>query len=704
MDYLSRKTTQLKHQFLWLFLLLSLVFPAHASNGSFSFIEYNIAFVLGLSLPLILLSALIARRISIKWPFAALLTLAAISIFYSIAYLTKLQTHFLLTSSSLFLSLLYLWPFYNQTEQSLDTLSLRTRLFAKLTIVISAVIFNVTIWFMPQLNAFTSWLLFSAVVLFVAFIRLLSVIRNKNFSSGRLIAQWIITCFFSAAVYLWLNTQTSAMILAMTCVLAYLSTLINGCWFLVQYIYEALADSHKEHKQQITENLFTYTHDPATHLPNFQQALAKFEHKLKADAKNRFAVIILKPINFQQVNSVLGHHNSDILLLQLAYSLQQFVADNSLLLDLDDHETPIRLARLQGLNFLLVCDLSTNHHPDQSVIDDLCQKIALSVPNAMSFKSFSLNFELAFGVAISGTHGNSVAELVAHAGDALLEARNSNKQIHYYDNSNSIHTELQLAKMEALKEDIANEHLHWLIEPQIQQSTKKIIGLELTVAWQYQQNEMQSLAEFRKIAELSGELYVLTKLMIIRAFKTLMVIQKLGIYQPVTINMSSTDLLEPDLGDFIEKQVKKFHIPAKYLMISLNEDIVVNASTRTKAMIDQLKALDLTIAINDFSGSYEALRYLRRMAINQVKINCENLVDHIENATDKAIINALINLTRKMNLPLVGTQIDSQQIETAFVAMGGDFIQGKIVSKNISDNEIATWLQGWFQQYPSVKP
>jgi len=457
-------------------------------------------------------------------------------------------------------------------------------------------------------------------------------------------------------------------------------------------------------QQKTVVDQFNYPKDIATNLPIAQQALQKFDQALKEANKPHFTAIVFKPLNFQQVNTVLGHHNSDVLLSQLAFCLQESTNKNPHLLNFYNGLETIKLARLQGLEFLVILDLSKSKHDIKSIIDVLCQQLAKAVPSAMSFKSFSLNFELAFGVAISGEHGNNSDEIISHATDALQKGISDDKKIQYFDNSSVLYTEQKLRLMERLRQDILSEDLRWYLQPQVNILDNSIIGFELKVNWYVNDEEPLELIEFIELAEHSGEVYLLTKQMFKQAFKALFTLHKLGLYPKVSVNISSKSLLETDLIEYIELQMKNFCIAGKYLMIELNEKVMLSACQRTKNTIDQLKSLDITIAIDNFSGSYESLRYLRKMAIHQVKINCEELGNGEDNRADKAIINALITLTRSMKLPLVGTNINKHEIANHYIAMGGQFAQGNIINRGVVPDEIEIWLKRWFTQHPPAKP
>lgn len=189
--------------------------------------------------------------------------------------------------------------------------------------------------------------------------------------------------------------------------------------------------------------------------------------------------------------------------------------------------------------------------------------------------------------------------------------------------------------------------------------------------------------------------------MITRAFKLILKLQRISNYETVSIKLLSQYLLEPDLVSFIEKQIAFYNVPAKYLVIELPEKIVLSASDRAKTIIDELKSLNINIGISDFSGSYESLRYIRKMAVHQVKIDCER-IGLADDEPENAIITSLIDLTQKMNLPLIGTSINDKSTEQAFSLIGGELAQGDIVDKGVATDKIDTWVSTWNSLYNPV--
>jgi EAL domain-containing protein (putative c-di-GMP-specific phosphodiesterase class I)/GGDEF domain-containing protein len=690
MDYSRFNFTQVLNKTI---LVLSLfIFPSYAQAASFSFTEFNIAFVLGLSIPLILIIALAKPIKNIRLRYPVLISVCVLLMLYAMAYLTQYQEPFLLSAAITFSCILYFW-----LKSTYLSPKARINYLVNFIVIATTVSFIVNLWFFTAIDAYLSWLAASAIILIATALTVFSSKKHDKSNTLRLTLHWFIHLFFILTLFAWLNAYVIPKVLVSAIVVSYLAALVNGCWYLVQAIH--LEIGHKIAGDQ-QKDMATILRDPATNLPNYQHALVQFEAAIKTQTESRYVAIAFKPVNFQQVNEVLGHHNSDILLLQLAYCLQKKVTENQHLINFGDVEHPVRIARLQGLHFLVVLDLSLNEHPEQSNIEQLCRELMEAVPSAMSFKSFSLNFELAFGAAHYGEYSHSISETIAFAEDALLVAEKNQQVLSYFDHTNTLYTEKQLRRMEHLKRDIIDENLQWYIQPQICLSNKEVLGFQVQVHW-YNGNEApEEYWQFIDVAAYSGDLYALTKQMIEQAFLVLKKLQQLSFYKPVTIKLTNKESLEPALVDYIASQVKSSGVSPKYLMVEFSENIILAASQKAKYIIDQLKSMDITIAIGEFSGSYESLRYLRKVSINQVKIDCSLLSQNDDGSPDKAIINALINLTRAMKLPLVGTSIDNMNIEQVFSAIGGEFAQGRYLSKGVVYDEIELWISRWLAQYP----
>jgi len=672
--------------------LFSLVpFPAFSATIDSPFFIGNIAFILGVSAPVAFITFFYQPKKLVKMSWLYVLIASLVGMIYFTSEIQQHEKTFTLICAIVFLSALY---FYWISE--------KTKTLFNIAMISNAIIFILTavyitvICLYPNDNGYIMWVVVSGILLVLMAVRIKYASSQWSHFLYKILLQWGPSFIFSCCVFLWIQNQLRAEWLIASAAIGYTAAIFMCCRNII-------TEHITQHKSLPTplRHSTKPANDTATNLPSQQEALQKANAMIKQHAQDKFAIITFKPVNFTQVNKILGHHNSDILLLQLAYCLQKSVEENTALVNFNSHQHPIRIARLQGLNFLIVLHITNNDYSERIPVEQLCQELMTAVPDAMSFKSFSLNFELVFGVSFLGEHGNSLSQVISHAEDALLAAENNQIPLNYFNKDEVMYTEIHLLKMERLKQDIVDDNLHWYVQPQMCLRDRQLVGFELLVQWFNDSATPTQLKDFIDTAEHSGEIYLLTKQMITRAFKLILKLQRVSNYETVSIKLLSQYLLEPDLVTFIEQQIAKYNVPAKYLVIELPEHVVLAASERAKIIIDELKLLNVKIGISDFSGSYESLRYIRKMAVHQVKVDCKYIGDQQEDS-ENAIATALVDLTQKMGLPLIGTSINSKKTEQAFTLIGGELAQGSIIDKGVPIDNIDTWVTTWDELYNPV--
>ena len=700
-------------------LLILFISPVQADTliepVNFNIVNFSIAFVLGIYF--LLLSARVAIT-PFKNKDALLLsavTFSLLGIFNSLR--ADEQSHIvqLFSFLTLFLSFCYQWcllkivcqfPKYSDeiTAVSENTfLNENKRVMIVLAIInLITAIYILFLWLIPEVNSSEVFVIVNVLILLLTAVY---IFTHPNTLQQRITSQLLIfgssTLVYMVVIYLSGDELASVNGLIYLAFLVYLPTIVIGHSELIRVLINSNNDQELEKVSK--EDIFTYTHDVVTNLPTAQQALSCIEKIQHNEGKRKFAIVVFKPINFQKMNAVLGCHNSDILLLQLAYCLQKKVEHNTSLLDFDTKNKGIRIARLQGLHFLLVLDLSTDEHESKMLVNQLCQQLALATPDALSFKSFNLNFELAFGIAITHGYGGSMSEVISHANDALMSAENQKKSQVYYDHNATRYTNRQLLSMDRLKQDINTGNLHWYLQPQVNMCGEDIKGFELMVHW-YNDDEALSLNNFIEIAELSGDIHILTKHMIRQACEMIHQLSRLGMAVPVSIKISNGELVAYDIADYIEQALASHKLDPSLIIVELSENVFTFDAKKIHSMIDQLNELGVGIALDNFSGNYESLRFLRKLVIKQVKINCNLLTHDNECKTETAIVDSLMNFSHSMGLSLIGTGLDTEAAKQVFIGMAGNVAQGKVIKEGIVAEELEIWLKTWFDKYPHSRP
>lgn len=665
-----------------------------SAPSSFSYFSICITFVLGVLTSLFFVSQVATSQMFISWKFLLATTLSFLGLSYSLLSSFSWQSIAVLISVAPLICC--------QSFGLLSKLKIVSR--KKLNIIkgltfLSLVTYLVCIAFFKVIDAYVLCLAYVVTIALLAFVP--TYIGSYN-TQQRLFNMAECLGFVCAGlvIYCWQNIYLTEVI----------AVLLVSCFYLLSIFNECLNGKYRTQNSLLSEemnssgsavNAFARHHqensvnvnlDPVTNLPTYQQSLLVFSSLLKEKPQGALVPIVFKPLNFSEVNKVLGHRNSDILLLQLAYKLQKTLVEHEYLLNFNQNGEAIRISRLQGLDFLLVLDTSKRKYAIKKEVELVCNTLEEAIPKAMSFKSVSLKFELAFGSIIPGDAHQGAESLIAQASDALLTSEKNNLHLSYFDPVLALYTEQQLVKMEKLKKDLHNNTITWVVEPQISLVTQTLKGFELSIDWRGSDDKPLSMKEFEEISTFSGELYHVTKKLIQEAFQLLNLLHSRGLYLTVSINLSNKDLLEIELADFIENESRNANVALEYLVVEIDESVLIHAAFRARMMVDQLKVLGVKIAIDHFSGSYESLRFLRRTAIEQVKIDCALIGTIATEKTESIIVNTLINLIRNMNISIVAIGVNNKEIEQSYLAFGGDIAQGFALNERITMQEIEHWL------------
>ena len=679
---------------LFLCLIACLLPQISYANNGFSFIEYNLAFILGLSLPVIIITFALKHKFINAWYYPAILTTSLLFLLTSINRTEDDFSNLAYMASASFIAFLSLLP---RTIFLTTKKNIKSVLTCNLIILLTTVILLMLTWFNINISQHILWASFTIIIMLVSFVRLTIINQLKKRDNFRFSFLWLLIIGLTVIIFVlpaWQYSQMTTVILAS---ITYVFAMINFSWLITFNIRDLIKDETTlEVAPQLTE-LQNLAKDAVTDLPSQSKVISTLR-KLPQQENTDYAIVVFKPINFNKMNTTLGHQNTDLLLLQLAYSLKKQTENNNTLINFDSEKSPVRIARLPSLQFLVILKVTDIQHETKLYIDELIQQLSASVPKAMSFKSISLNFELTFGVNLYQQNNININEEISFACDALMSAEQQQNKLVIYNHQKNHFSEENLLEMGKLHKAIEDNVLQWQLQPQINIHTKAVTALSLSAFW-HKEKQKLSLREFIDTAENSGEIFVLIKQMIKQACQLASKLSAQNIKVPISLDFASHLVIDDTVIQFISQQLVENKVNPKYLLIEVPEPVFLQEKDRSQRLIDQLKNLQIGIVIDNFSGNYDILKYLRKLSLSQVKIDCGLLSLQEERQSEKAIINALVNLTQIMHIPTVGTNINNAGSKEVFNDIGGSLAQGNIISPMININDIIPWLRDWLEQY-----
>ena len=412
-------------------------------------------------------------------------------------------------------------------------------------------------------------------------------------------------------------------------------------------------------KQRIEELSHT---DALTGLPNRRMLADRVEFALAMSQRNGqpFALMVLNLDRFKHVNDTLGLGLGDRVLLEVTERIK------SCLRNVDT------VARLGGDEFVLLV-----HQADASGAEATARRVldAMAVPFNIDALSFTITCSI--GVALCPTDGDSLDALMRRADAAMHRVKDAGRASFRFHQAQSdvvqrSHMQIDHAMRQALVSGLFRLHY----QPQINLKTGAVVGAEALIRWRDPVLGEVSPNEFIPVAEESGFIIAIGDWVLAQAVKQAAAWRANGVTLPVSINVSALQFQQPDFIDRVARELQAANLPPKLLELELTESILIRDAQDALHRLEALAKLGVQLAIDDFGTGYSSLGYLKRFPIDRLKID-RSFVNHLPgDASDVAIVNAIIQLGRALNLRVIAEGVETEPQRQFLLDAGCDEFQG----------------------------
>ena len=404
--------------------------------------------------------------------------------------------------------------------------------------------------------------------------------------------------------------------------------------------------THKEAEQSLVQ---VTNYDVLTGLPNRFLFLDRLGHAISRSARNHrmVAVLLLDIDNFKTINDTLGHTHGDLLLQDVADRLRCCVLE-------DD-----TLARIGGDEFAIVLEGVS----EIEEIAAIAQKIMAiySLPFAPSGQEIYVTPSM--GITIYPMDGHDSDSLLKNADAAMYSAKEygRNHFRFYTTDMNALAIE-RFAMEGALRRAIEREEFILHYQPQVDIKSGRVIGVEALLRWNHPErglvapNEFIPLLEGNNLILPVGEWVLRTACAQSRAW--------LDAGLPplrMAVNLSARQFRQDNLVELIDSILRETGISPQQLELELTEGLLMENTSKTSAILGQLKSRGVLVAIDDFGTGYSSLSYLKRFPIDRLKIDRSFVRDIITDSNDAAIAVAVISLGRSLGLSVIAEGVESEE-------------------------------------------
>ena len=408
-------------------------------------------------------------------------------------------------------------------------------------------------------------------------------------------------------------------------------------------------------------------HDPLTNLPNRTLFMQRLQHAL-AEAnqlEGRVAVLFVDLDNFKFVNDSLGHQVGDRLLVAVAERLSACVRPGDI------------VARFSGDEFAFLLE----NVVDKGGVVSLAERIMQGLQAPFTLDEYEMFVTTSIGIALSTQDQKNLPseDLLRNADVALYEAKQKGRDRYaFYDASMHSRAQARLRLENELRRAINEGQFEVYYQPELLLETGEIFGVEALVRWEHPERGLVPPGEFIPLAEETGLILPLGRWVLEQACHQAREWRQQYPLVPLkmSVNLSVREAQNPFVAREVSRLLQETGFDGHGLTLEVTESVLMEDMESIIGILEELKALGVELAIDDFGIGYASLNYLKHLPADYLKTDCSFVEGLKKNSKDMAILEATINLAHNLGLKVIAEGVETEEQLRYLKRLGCDLAQG----------------------------
>ncbi len=428
----------------------------------------------------------------------------------------------------------------------------------------------------------------------------------------------------------------------------------------------------KEYEEKIRSLAFF---DPLTQLPNRRLLLDRLQQAMASSARSHHygALLFLDLDNFKSLNDTLGHDIGDELLQCVASRLKSCIREGD------------TVARLGGDEFVVVLeDLSLNEADAAAQTEDICEKLLSTLDKPYQLAAHEHLCSVSIGTTLFNGYQSEVESLLKQADIAMYQAKKAGRNtLRFFDpvmqSLVTAHVALEADLRRAVSE-LEQFQLYYQVQVD---SFAQPIGAEVLVRWNHSERGMVSPAEFIPLAEESGLILPLGHWILTTACQQLLAWSKNPDLSHLTmaVNISARQFSLPTFVEEVFSLVDYYGVNTEKLKLEITEGMLFTNVDDIIAKMTALKARGISFSMDDFGTGYSSLQYLKRLPIDQLKIDQSFVRDIVNDNSDRAIVKTVIAMAHSLDMDVIAEGVETEAQRKILLKKGCLRYQGYLFGK-----------------------
>ena len=443
-------------------------------------------------------------------------------------------------------------------------------------------------------------------------------------------------------------------------------------------LFRIVAGASKALRHQAEVNEHQALHDSLTDLPNRTLFHDRVHQALTSARRDHVpaAVMIMDLDRFKEVNDTLGHASGDELLKQVGLRLSESLRETD------------TVARLGGDEFGVLLPKVV----DAEAAVAVARKLRTTLEEPFTIHGLALQMEASIGIALYPDHGGDVQSLLQRADVAMYVAKEHPAGCEVYTRERDDYSPDRLTLLTDLRRAIDRGELVLHYQPKADLRTGEIHGVEALVRWQHPERGMIPPDEFIPSAQKTGVIGPLTMFVLDEALRQCRTWSLQGLELCVAVNLSTRNLLDLHLPEAVGELLARWEVPAGLLELEITESTILADPVRAMQILSRLDEMGVRLSIDDFGTGYSSLAYLKRLPVDELKIDKSFILGMDESENDEVIVRSTIDLGRNLGLRVVAEGVESPQAWSRLAQLGCNVAQGYFLSRPVPAQELTQWL------------